>query len=421
MIDPSEARARLRSQRIRRRRRIRRILGALTRWHLLRTRPRVVGVTGSFGKTTTVSFLERILEDRFEVRAPRGDTMTGCQTYLTVLGETALVRLGDLARALPGVAVRTLFRIRRKPHRAILLEFRAQHAKGRVMDEVIRTVRPEIGIVTAIEGVHLTHFKTIEAVAETKGRLVEGLREGGIAILNADDERVRALRSRARGKVLLYGTAPDADVRGTLLESAGPGLRVRVSHGDASADVDLPGLWNPGHLVCALGALAAAECLGVPFAEAAAALSQLCPPARRGNRVPGILGSTLVDDTYNANPRSVAAALAGLARAKSPLRIAILGDMLELGSAEAEAHRAAGRLAAGACDLLVCVGRLARFFAEGAREAGMPPDRILEAANAPAAAAAVLPRLVPGAIVWLKGSHDARLDLAVKALRRPMA
>lgn len=417
-MDTAKAKEVLRAKRIRRRRKLRRILAALARYHLARTRPRVIGVTGSMGKTTTVRFLAGLLEGSLEVRTPQGDTMTGCQTYLTVLGERAPVRSEEIRAAMPGVALRALLGLRRRPARAILLELRAQHARGRVMGEVISTVRPEIGIVTAIEGVHLTHFRTIEAISEAKGRLVEGIRPGGAAILNADDPLVMALAARTKERVIPCGTGPGAEVRGTLLSPEGPGLRARVEHGPLSAEATMPGLLNPAHLLPALLALAAAERLGIPFPEAAARLARLTPAGRRGNLVAGLSGSTLVDDTYNANPRSVAAALAGLERRPAPLRIAVLGDMLELGKTEGEAHRAAGRLAASACDLLVCVGTLARRYAEGAREAGMPSGRILLASKAPEAAELVRPHLREGAIVWLKGSHGARLDLAVKALRR---
>ena len=203
--------------------------------------------------------------------------------------------------------------------------------------------RPEIGVVTAVQPVHLSRIGSIEAIERAKGELVEALPPDGVAILNADDERVRRMASRTRARVMTYGFADDADVRAENVESRGAdGMAFDVIAGDDRRPAVIPTL---GRLAVhnALAAVAAGLAAGVPIDGIAAALARGWSAPHRAQLVRA--GEvTIVDDSYNASPASVAAALELLAGLPGR-RVAVLGEMLELGSDHEDGHRRTGEAA----------------------------------------------------------------------------
>jgi UDP-N-acetylmuramoyl-tripeptide--D-alanyl-D-alanine ligase len=275
-------------------------------------------------------------------------------------------------------------------------------------------VRPRVGIVTLIPDrpAHFSRTPSVEAIAAGKAELIEALPPDGVALLNADDPRVRGLAPRTRARVVLFGEAPDAELRATDVRDEGlDGLRFRVSYGGARAEARMP---MPGrHLVVSgLAAIGAAVELGVPLDEAAVALGTMEPPAHR-MAIRRAEGLTVIDDSYNASPAAVQAALA-LLRDVPARRVAVIGDMRELGSLSAAAHEDAGRDAARSADVLIGVGDLARTIVDAARGAGMAEAH--HAADA-AEALVLLRRLLrPGDTVLVKGSRAIGLDEVADAL-----
>src|SRR5205823_3776725 len=241
---------------------------------------------------------------------------------------------------------------------------------GEIAD-LCRLVRPQVGIITRIPDVpvHYSRTPSVDAIAMGKAELIESLPEDGLALLNADDPRVRALAPRTKARVVFFGESPDAALRATAVVAQGiDGLRFVAHDGARSVEVRLP---LPGrHLVAsALAALGAANALGVPLDEAAIALSAMDAPAHRMN-VRRTAEFVVIDDSYNASPAAVMAALAVLGSV-STRRVAVIGDMLELGTLSADAHEAAGREAAKQTDVLVGVGELASTIVTSARSAGL--------------------------------------------------
>ena len=235
--------------------------------------------------------------------------------------------------------------------------------------------QPEIGVVTMVGPVHQERLGTIEAIAWEKSQLPASLPGYGVAVLNADDPRVMAMAERSAAHVITFGLAVTADVRADDVQSHGlAGVNFMLVRGVERAPVysRLPGRAMVHN---ALAAAAVGIVDGLPLADVAAALSAL-PRASRMCVHRGRRGSTIIDDTYNASPASMLAAL-DLLGESAGRKIAVLGDMRELGSVEAEGHRDVGRRAAEIADVVYAVGELGRMIGKAGIEAGHRDVRIV--------------------------------------------
>jgi UDP-N-acetylmuramoyl-tripeptide--D-alanyl-D-alanine ligase len=347
---------------------------------------RVIGVTGSVGKTTTKEIVASVLSHRFRVLKNEAN-------YNNEIG-------------LP----LTLLKLTRRHERAVLEM--GMYALGEIR-RLCEIARPRAGVLTNVGPTHLERLGSIDAIAAAKTELVEALPAGGYAVLNGDDPLVRAMAEKTRARVVLYGASEGCDVRGTGLESKGlRGFSFDIARGRKKARVEtrLPGR----HLLHNFLAAAAVGLMeGMALEEVAEALSRARAPLRL--RVyKGRNGSTILDDTYNASPVSMLAALALLADVPGR-RIAILGDMKELGAQEEEGHRVVGREAAHAADEVHTVGELGRMIAEEARRAGHPAVRTW--ASKEEAARSVAAGLGKGDVVLLKASRSLELETVLPELK----
>ncbi len=350
--------------------------------------PIVVGVTGSIAKTSTKEAAAAVLGARYRTLRNVGNQNNEIGLPLTVL---------DLA----------------PEHEAAVLEM-GMYLGGEIRD-LARIARPRLGVVTAVERVHLSRIGSLEAIEQAKGELVEALPVDGVAILNADDGRVRRMAARTAARTLTYGFAPDADVSADDVTSRGvEGMAFTLRSGGRSVAVAVPTL---GRLAVhnALAAAATGIAAGLDLDQIAGGLAKGWSAPNRGelHRAGGV---TLVDDSYNASPASVRAALDLLAGLPGR-RIAVLGTMLELGAGHDAGHRDVGAAAARVADVLVVVGAEAGGIADGARGAGLADDRVLVAPDRDAALDLLRPRLREGDVVLVKASRGIALDLLVNALR----
>ncbi len=350
--------------------------------------PLTVGVTGSIAKTSTKEAIAGVLAVRFRTLKSEGNENNEIGLPLTVL------RLGAADEAL-------------------VLEM-GMYVEGEISD-LVRIGRPRIGVVTAVQPVHLSRIGSIEAIEAEKGRLVEGLPASGTAVLNADDLRVRRMEPRTAARVVRYGFGLDADYGAEGVASAGAaGMRFTLRTPAGRREVAIPGLGRHAvHNALAAAAVGAAAGLGLD--EVAAGLAIASGAAHRGELIR--LGEViLVDDSYNAAPPTMLAALDLLAGLPGR-RVAVLGEMLELGEGHEAGHREVGQAAARIVDLLVIVGEGAAGIAAGAREAGLEPERILRADDRAAALDLLRPRLAAGDVVLVKASRGIALDLLVDDLK----
>jgi UDP-N-acetylmuramoyl-tripeptide--D-alanyl-D-alanine ligase len=346
-----------------------------------------VGITGNVGKTTTKEATAAALGSRYRVLRTVSSYNNEIGVPLTFLGiepshEVAVIEMGF-------------------------------YVPGEIAD-LCQLVRPRVGIITRVPDVpvHFSRTPSVEAIAAGKAELIEALPADGVALLNADDARVRALAPRTKARVVLFGESGDADLRATDVTASGiEGLRFIAHEGARTVEVRLP---LPGrHLVAlALAAIGAADALGVPLDEAAMALSTMDVPPHRMN-VRRTAELVVIDDSYNASPAAVMAALAVLGSVRTR-RVAVIGDMLELGTLSADAHEAAGREAAKQSDVLVGIGALAQTIVSSARAAGLRETyQVADRAEALMLLRRILRR---GDTVLVKGSHSLALDQLADAL-----
>ena len=366
---------------------LRALQAVATAWRA-RFDPLVVGITGSIAKTSTKEAVATVLGAAMPTLRNEGNLNNEIGLPLTVL------RL-------------------RSQHRAAVLEM-GMYVGGEIRD-LAAIGRPEIGIVTAVQGVHLSRIGSLAAIADAKAELVEALPEDGVAILNGDNTWTRAMRKRTRARVVQYGFWRGADVRAVDLASAGlDGMTFRLITPDGDAQVRIPTL---GKLSVhnATAAAAAGLAVGLPLAEVVESLALGWSAPHRINVIHAG-GITIIDDSYNASPGSVQAALEILSDLPGR-RIAVLGEMRELGDHAESAHRKVGLLCSRCWDLLVVVDGLpgggAAGLTVGAQRRG---NDVIPVQDRDAARARLLELLRPGDVVLVKASRGIELDVLVDEL-----
>ena len=281
-----------------------------------------------------------------------------------------------------------------------------------------RITPPDIGVELMVAPVHLEYLGTIENVAVAKAELIEGLKPNGIAVLNSDDEWVIQMRTKHKGKVVTFGIDNQSDVTATNIDTTHLGrisFELRTPQGKAPARLPMSGRHN---LMNALAAAAVGACFDFSAAQMAESLRDVKPPRMRGEVLDFARGFSVVDDSYNSNPRSLLNMVQTITNArKERMRlIVIAGEMLELGPDEAGLHRQAGKeIARAGVDLLWGVRGLAQDIVDGAQEAGLRGVRYF--ATSDDASEAILSEVRKGDLILIKGSRGVATDKIVTALR----
>ena len=363
-------------------------LHRLTRAVRTRMPRRLVGITGSMGKTTTKELLAGMLGRRYRVAATPGNlnNLYGFPLALLGIPEDTDWMVAEMGMSTPGE-----------------------------LGGVSRLGRPDVAVFTNVRPAHLMNFGSVEAIAAAKAELLEGLADGGLVVANRDDPRVVEIAGRHDGPVVFFSVAGPADYRAVEPRPAADGAstRFRLLAGDDEVDVSLAlhGLYNVENF---LAAAACAHRLGIGLEEIAAAAAAARPAAMRGvlHELPG--GARLIDDSYNSSPVALSRALDSARRIAAQRHWAVLGEMLELGETASELHHRAGREAARlGFSPILGVGEMARELVRGASEAGAEAIWLADAA---AAAAAVAELLRAGDLLLVKGSRGVALDGVVTAL-----
>jgi UDP-N-acetylmuramoyl-tripeptide--D-alanyl-D-alanine ligase len=371
-------------------------LGAIARHHRRRFPIPVVGVTGSNGKTTTREMVAAILATRGKVLRTEGNLNNEVGVPLTLFGLDA-------------------------SHAAAVIEMGMNHA-GEIA-RLAAVAEPQVGVVTNAAPAHLEGLGTVDGVADAKAELYHGLPPGGIAVANADDARMlkRAQASGRRLVTFATGRGRRGDVVVLeILEQTVEGLRFLLGVGNREIEVRLP-LVGAHNATNAAAAACAAIALGCTDREIVKGLAAARPPGRRLRleRLPS--GLQLVDDCYNANPLSMSAALAtlrDLARGSGGRPVAVLGDMLELGAFEGEAHRNLGaEVARAGVALLAAFGPRSRETAAAARAAGLAGTEVFHTEDVDELVRFVRARIAPSDVLLVKGSRGMKLERLVEALR----
>ncbi len=352
---------------------------------------RVVGITGSVGKTTTKELAAAVLARRYK-------TLKSEASYNNEIGlPLALMHLTS-------------------EHERAVLEM-GMYDVGEIAD-LARIGRPHVGVVTVVRPVHLERAGTLERIVKAKTELVEALPPGpeGVAILNYDDDHVRKMAQGTQARVFYYGLSPEADLWADNIEGLGlQGIRFQLHWDDETLHVKIP-LLGRHSVHTALRAAAVGLVEGLTWQEIVEGLRTVEPSGQlRLVAVPGPKGAIILDDTYNASPASTIAAL-NLLDELDGRKIAVLGDMLELGAYAREGHEKVGMRALEVADVLVTVGALGRIIAESALRWGMPAKRVYMV-DENADVVPLLEQMVKADdVILVKGSRALAMEEIVNAL-----
>ena len=365
----------------------------LAGWLKKRAGFRLAAIAGSAGKTTTKEFAAAILSRHCPVGKTPGNQNSAIGFPLSVvnlsLGPEWMV--GEMGMSAPGEISR-----------------------------LSRAFEPDVAAITLIALEHLEFLGSLDVIARANAEILEGLRPGGVFVVNADDARIAAIAASHPGRMLRFGMTAPADVR---IEQVVAGdrssrFRLKTPSGEASVTLPLPGMHQVSNF---LAASAVAIAAGATVENCAEAAPRLVPAAHRGEARRHASGALLYDDAYNASPPSMRAALDTLKLLPGKRKIAALGDMRELGPESEWWHRETGRYVVGRADRLICVGPLGRFLAEGAIEAGFPPAEV-RVLDTPEHAANLLDSMLDaGDTVLFKASRGVGLERAVDLLSRGAA
>ncbi|MCE5198364.1 MAG: UDP-N-acetylmuramoyl-tripeptide--D-alanyl-D-alanine ligase [Armatimonadota bacterium] len=365
-------------------------LGDLAAYYRSKFNPVVIGVTGSVGKTTTREMIAAVVAQRGPVLKSAGNFNNEIGVPLTLL---------ELA----------------PKHTTAVVEM-AMRGPGQI-EYLARMAKPSIGVITNIHMSHIELLGSMDAIADAKGELLDHLPSDGAAILNADDAYFDYLRSRSNVRVVAFGESMQADIRAVSagLDSKGCcAFHVKTPRNSFDVRVPVPGEHN---IKDALAAIAVGEVLEIPHDFMRDALAGFKPPEKRSNVVPTRRGVVVIDDTYNASPASVNSALKTLAMMEGGRKIAVLGDMLELGDHALNAHVDTGRAVKEAgLDMLIAVGELGKLIARGAIDAGMPVNLVSEYEDSWQAAREIPAKLRERDVVLVKGSRAMKMERIVEGL-----
>jgi len=367
-------------------------LQAAAKFWRSRLNVRVVGVTGSVGKTTTKEIIAAVLSSRFRTLKSKGNFNNEIGLPISLLQATE------------------------SHERAVLEMGFYQIGEIALLCDI---AKPHVGVINNVYAVHLQRAGSIENIAQGKGELVESLPQDGVAILNKDESLVMDMSRRAKCRIVTYGLDPQADVWASDVIGLGlDGIRFQLHYAKARETLHVRFPMLGRHSVhTALRAVAVGLVEGLTWQEIIGGLQGM--EAQSQLRLYAVTGpgrSLIVDDSYNASPESMIAALNLLDDMDARRRVAVLGDMLELGEYEEQGHRMVGKRAADVVDKLITIGKRAEIIAEEAQLCGLSAKHIIRMTDRESAQTYLRENLSEGDVVLVKGSHGMRLDRMVSAL-----
>ncbi len=399
---------------------LRPILRVLAKKTLARYEPKVVGITGSVGKTTTKDAIYKVLSARFRVRRNEENFNNEIGVPLTILGLRMAHNLGWVANLIRGIKVAYGPKIRYPE--LLILELAAD--KPGDMDYLVQMAKPQVGVVTAIGAipVHVEYYASPKAIAVEKSKLIKSLPTYGLAVLNYDDQTVLDMKESNRGKLKTVGFADGADVKATerflFVEGEDMGLSFKIHNKESFVPMKIKGLLGFHQIYSVLAAAAVGLHFGMNLIQVSEIFREFIPPAGRMKPIKGIKGTLIIDDTYNASPESTHAALEALsniAQYKEGRKIAVLGDMLELGKYTVTAHQNIGNFAAKHVDMLFCVGSRAKLIADAAKNQ-MKDGSIFTFSTSSDAGRVLQDQMKEGDVILVKGSRSMKMERIVEEI-----
>jgi UDP-N-acetylmuramoyl-tripeptide--D-alanyl-D-alanine ligase len=414
------------------------VLKNLARLTIKRYKPKIVGITGSVGKTSTKIACATVLSKKFKLRSSYGNLNNELGLPLTILGDWSEQDLNLVSRNTPQgekriqklsfwikVILKSVFQIifkNKNYPQVLILEYGADRPGD--IRYLLNIARPDIGIITAIGEipVHVEFYSSPEEVALEKSRLIMNIPAYSYVILNYDDDTVMNIKHRTRAHILTFGFNDGADVQiinfENKIENNKPlGIVFKIKYENNVVPVRIFGAFGKSHAYACACACALGLVFEMNLIEIAEALESYKPEKGRANLLEGIKNSLIIDDSYNASFLSMANALDLLKSLPAKRKIAVLGDMLEIGKYSIFAHENIGKIAGKVCDLLITIGPRAKFIAEGAKSNGLKQKNILSFNTVDEAKEELIKLIKPGDLVLLKASHAMGLHQLVDYLK----
>ena len=364
-------------------------LQALSRYHRQRLGLPVVAITGSNGKTTTKDMTASVLRTRYRVMRSESSFNNHIGVPLTLLWL-------------------------RRSHEVAVVEMGMNH--GGEIAHLCTVAEPTAGVITNVSTAHLEFMGDLDGVAEAKAELAEAIGPHGFLVLNSDDPKVTAMRERSEARIITFGLESDAEIKGEIVDFRRGIFPVFRINGGPAIHLEVPGTHN---VMNGLAAAAVGEAMGCTPEQVKKGLEAF-QGARWRTEIVETEGILVVNDSYNANPVSASAALRILCdfeNGSSHRRVAVLGDMLELGETAVQSHQELGEESAGSgIELLVAVGDFASEVIEGAVRAGLPSEMTISSRNVDEAWRELVPRLQQGDLVLVKGSRRVGLEKLVERI-----
>lgn len=389
-------------------------------------KPKVIAITGSVGKTSTKDAVYTVLSKFYHVRKVEKSFNTEIGIALTILGAVSgrsniFVWLENIFTGL------YLIIFKSKYPKWLVVEMGA----GKPGDIRILTswIKPDIGILTRFPDVpvHVEYFKNSNEIIEEKLHLAYAIKENGVLILNHDDEKVIAVKNRIKRRSVSYGFSEGSTYKAGYQNisfkdfgeiSAPYGISFKMEHNGSTFPVIMNHVIGQNHVYAGLAAIACASEAGCDLLKAVEAIKDYHTPPGRLSVIEGLNESLLIDDTYNASPVAVHTALSVFESVKAKRKIAVLGDMLELGSHTEDEHKKVGTILAPYTNILVTVGPRSHFIKDGAIEGGMPKENIYMFESSITAGKFLEGIISSGDIILFKGSQGVRMERAVEIVMK---
>lgn len=399
------------------------LLTFISKGILWRYKPKIIAVTGSVGKTSTKDAIYTVLKNEGSIRRSEKSFNSEFGIPLTIIG--AKSGWGNVFAWIKIIFIgleKIIIRDKTYP-KTLVLEVGADKPKD--ISSVAKWLRPDIAVLTRLPDVpvHIEFFPTLESLIEEKISLAKFLKKEGTLVLNADDEKIMKAKEKLPFRSFTFGEKKDADIRASNIQILEPsyftdgGLTFKIDFDGKSFPVNLPKVYSEGYVTVALSALGVAYALGMNMVTAINELKNYETPPGRVRLIPGESGTILIDDTYNSSPAACEIGLQMLADLPFGKRkIAVIGDMLELGKHTSDAHREIGKIAKKSAQILVTVGARAKDCALGALDEGMSEKKIIEVDDAIEAAEELKKILKVGDVMYIKGSQGMRMERIVKML-----
>ena len=394
----------------------------IARMTIKRYSPSIIGVTGNVGKTSAKMAIASALSSDRHIRASSKNFNNELGLPLNIIGDWE--KTGGIFFWLKviffGIS-QLIFKNPKYPE-ILILEYGVDRPGD--MNYLLGIARPQIGVITAVGNVpvHVEFFAGPEGTAKEKVKLIAQLPTTGFAVLNADDEKVLAMKSETRGRVITYGFSSEADVKiigfknQLDMETGEAGIVFKLSYNGNVVPVKIPNvLGKTAAYASAVGAVVG-MIYGINLVKIAENPTKAETPAGRLRVLRGIRNSVLIDDTYNASPLAMGESLEIFKSLKAKRKIAVLGDMLEIGKYTMGAHEEMGQLAAKRVDLLITVGLRGNFIAEGALKNRMPKNSVFSFEDIHEAGRLLQEKLKAGDVVLLKASQGVRMEKVVREI-----